>query len=147
MPGFLRVGAEPLREAFLMVHDAADWCSLETTCRGFTISAEVHNDRLLWVRFSADSSVVVSSEWMSYLKEPAAAHGVYLLAGLLRECRRGTAAACSLGDDARRARLLRRRAALFGLQPCQEHAGDDAATAACVGELRGAGDAARSVRG
>ena len=74
MPGFLRVGAEPLREAFLMVHDAADWCSLETTCRGFTISAEVHNDRLLWVRFSADSSVVVSSEWMSYLKEPAAAH-------------------------------------------------------------------------
>ena len=53
--------------------DAADWCSLEPRCRGFTISAEVHDDRLHWVRFSSNGRVVLSAEWMSYLKEPTSA--------------------------------------------------------------------------
>ena len=56
-----------------MVGAAADWCSLEPRCRGFTISAEVHDDRLHWVRFSSNGRVVLSAEWMSYLKEPTAA--------------------------------------------------------------------------
>ena len=59
-PGFLLAGTEPLREAFLMVDAAADWCSLEPRCRGFTISAEIHDDRLHWVRFSASGRVVLS---------------------------------------------------------------------------------------
>ena len=65
-PGFLLGGTAPLREAFLMVGAAADWCSLEPRCRGFTISAEVHDDRLHWVRFSSNGRVVLSAEWMSY---------------------------------------------------------------------------------
>lgn len=54
----------------MMVDTAADWCSQHPRCRGFTVSAEVHDDRLLWVRFSAVAAHVLSNEWVSYFKEP-----------------------------------------------------------------------------
>ena len=70
VPGFLLDNGEPLREAFLMVDAAADWCSAEPRCRGFTLSAEVQDDRLLWISFSASERHVLSSEWMSHIKDP-----------------------------------------------------------------------------
>ena len=66
-----------------MVDAAADWCSAEPRCRGFTISAEVHDDRLIFVRFSATAGHVLSGEWMSYLKEPAERHAYSFSPGYL----------------------------------------------------------------
>ena len=78
----------PMHTAFLLVDDAAAWCSLEPRCRGFTISAlHMQDDMLHHVRFYAHTEVVLSGDWMSYLKEATTPHSYTFNPGYLMHFR------------------------------------------------------------
>lgn len=72
-PGFLVDGGAraPYREEFMTIEIAADECSRDPSCRGFTVSASLmQDDRLHWCRFFRHTALALSGDWITWLKVP-----------------------------------------------------------------------------
>lgn len=89
LSGFLisgQAGSEraPLWESFITIDSAAHQCSVEPRCRGFTLSVlHLQDDRLHFVSFFSHTSVALSSEWLTYVKEPLSIHHYHFAPGYL----------------------------------------------------------------
>jgi hypothetical protein len=65
----------PFQEHFALVDQAADVCSSVPRCRGFTLSlAHMQDGHMHHVRFFDHVSIVLSADWLSYVKDPVNAH-------------------------------------------------------------------------
>ena len=65
----------PFQEHFALVDQAADVCSSVPRCRGFTLSlAHMQDGHMHHVRFFDHVSIVLSADWLSYVKDPVISH-------------------------------------------------------------------------
>ena len=88
-----------IHEANMLVDAAAHWCSVTFGCVGFTVSwRDMMDDRLHWIRFYSESALVISGDWLSYVKEPTASHRYLFYPGYLATPLYSPDAVAQLGD-------------------------------------------------